>query len=332
MEKELKDFYKKRHGGYIKKEDDERFLQELNRTLQKAEQAGYRDLPIEHPYIFVFGLPRSGTTLITQLIAHAFDIGYINNFMARFYLAPLHGIRLSQIVLGENRETNFTSDYARTKLLTDIHEFGYFWRYWLKKEEIRGITQADQIENEIDWDGLKITLANMQQAFGKGMVFKNIFGSYHTEQLNRVLQKVIWVYIRRDPLDSAISILEARRKYYDDLNTWWSYMPVEYEKIKNLDYWRQIAGQVYYLRRYYNRISSSLPNVITIEYKELTANPGAVLAAINRKAGDWYDYSFKTVQEPPESFPFRSYAEREELREKFKILIKEFEQKENHHV
>jgi len=328
MEKELKDFYTKRHGGYVKKEDDEQFLQQLNKTLQKAEQEHYNDYSIEYPFIFVFGLPRSGTTLITQLFSHSFDIGYINNFMARFYLAPLHGIRLSQIILGKERKTNFQSDYARTTLLTDIHEFGYFWRYWLKKEEIRGITHAREMEKEIDWLGLKTTLANMQHAFGKGMIFKNIFGSYHTNKLNEVIQKVIWVYIRRDPLDSAVSILQARQKYYKDLNAWWSYMPVEYEKLKNLDYWRQIAGQVFYLRRYYEDKSRSLPNIVTIEYENLAENPVSVLEAVNRKSGQLFSYEFDIVEQPPVSFPFRTYNDKEEMKEKFRVLISEFEKKE----
>ena len=328
MEKELKDLYVKRQGEYVKRPEDENFLQELNQTLREKEQEWYRDYPIEHPFLFVYGLPRSGTTLITQLIAHSLDVGFINNLMARFYLAPLHGIRFSRALFGDQKATRFTSDYARTGELTDIHEFGYFWRYWLKKETFTGVTRAAQVEKEIDWQGLKKTLANMQHEFGKPMVFKNIFGSYHQVRLNEVLGKVLYIYIKRDILDSAISILEARKKYYSDLNTWWSYMPIEYEQIKDLDYWQQIAGQVYFLRRYYDRKSRELPNVLTVDYRQMAEHPSSVLDAINAKLQELFGVSIPRTGTPPERFPFRTYQDRTSERARFESLIKKFEQRE----
>lgn len=328
MEKKLTDFYRKRQGKYVKRPEDENFLEEFNQTLKEKEWSLYKDYEIEHPFLFVYGLPRSGTTLITQVIAHCMDVGFINNLMARFYLAPVHGIRFSRVVLGEQRSTNFSSDYARTTELADIHEFGYFWRYWLKKEEVEGVTHAAEIEKEIDWSGLKKTLANMQHEFNKAMVFKNIFGSYHQQKLTEVLEKVLFIYIKRDPLDSAISILEARKKYYTDLNTWWSYMPIQYDKIRDLDYWHQIAGQVFYLRRYYDRMSRELPNVLTVEYKDLTDRPAKVLENINQKLKALYGYTLPITDPPPNSFPFRTYQERIEERQKFQRLIREFEEKE----
>ena len=76
---------------------------------------------------------------------------------------------------------------------------------------------------------MRSVLARIQQEFDKPMVFKNIFGSYHLSKLKEILESVVYVYIERDPLDSAISILQARQKYYSDLNTWWSYSPIEYD-------------------------------------------------------------------------------------------------------
>ena len=123
---------KLRKTDYYKNEDEEAFLEKVNYVLQKEEWASYKDVSLKYPNIFVFGLPRSGTTIMSQFLIYAFRLGYINNFMARFWLAPLTGIKLSKKILGENQNTTFTSDYAKTMNLFDIHEFGYFWRYWLK--------------------------------------------------------------------------------------------------------------------------------------------------------------------------------------------------------
>lgn len=322
----LSELYAQRKGHYSKPKEEEDFLSQLNEHLAEKEQSYYKDYEIEFPFIFVFGLPRSGTTLITQVIAHCFKVGYINNFVARFYRAPIQGIRLSKIFFGNEKHSSFKSDYAKTSHFTDIHEFGYYWRYWLKKETFTGVTQADKIEKDIDWKGLRRSLANIQAEFKQPMVFKNIFGSYHITKLNDLLKKVIFIYITRDPLDSAISILDARRKYYKDPNTWWSYMPVEYEQLRNLDYWQQIAGQVFFLKKYYDKhISNPLvKNILTISYEELSKNPLKVIRDISEFSKSSFGAEIEVLKNPPKSFPFRVYNDRDEDKQKFKDLIADF--------
>lgn len=326
MSVSLKDLNKKRKEGYFKDPKEEYFLYEINKKLQAIEMKQYKNYRINYPFLFVFGLPRSSTTLISQIIAYCFDVGYINNFMARFWLAPIHGIRLSKIFLGQKKCKTFQSDYARTTELTDIHEFGYFWRYWLKKENLTDITQVKKREKYIDWKGLKKTLANIQHEFDKPFVFKNIFGSYHIVKLNEVLEKVLYIYIERDPLDVAISILDARKKFYNDLNSWWSYAPVEYNKIKDLNYYEQIAGQVYYLRQYYeNEITfSRLNNVIKVEYADLCANPQRSLARITQTSKELFNIDIELTNKPPKEFPIKTYAGRDEEKAKFKMLLEKF--------
>jgi hypothetical protein len=322
----LEALYSNRKGTFIKKPEDENFLKSLNLTLRVKEKSLYKNLDIDFPFIFIYGLPRSGTTLTSQLLSQCLDVGYINNFMARFYLAPLHGIRLSKLIYGDQHKTNFQSEYARTSELTDIHEFGYFWRYWLKKEKFSGVTHADKMESEIDWQGLKNILANIQHEFGKSMLFKNIFGSYHLKKLNDVLGKVIYIYIKRDLLDTTVSILDARRRYYSDPNTWWSYMPVEFEKIKDLDYWHQIAGQVFFLKRYYDSATNDqeLNNVIEIQYKDLTSDPAGFLDTINKRVNSLFGHSIEVVNQPPRKFEFKTYENRDEEKEHFAQLLDEF--------
>jgi hypothetical protein len=327
MGQSLRNLNEERRAEYHKNSQDEDFLLELNRALQSRELALYGDYNIEHPFIFVFGLPRSGTTLITQLIAYSLDVGYINNLIARFWLAPVHGTRLSKNILGNLKGTSFQSDYARTSELADIHEFGYFWRFWLQKETFADIIHVKEREKSIDWSGLKKALSNVQHEFQKPMVFKNIFGSYHLQKLSDELGKVLYVYIERDPLDVAISILNARKKYYSDLNRWWSYTPVEYDRIKDLDYWEQIAGQIYFLSRYYERVIGESPgiHVIHVAYRELCAHPGKLLGLIQRRCEDILQYNLDIINEPPEEFPCNVYRNHDEEKDKFKRLLQKFE-------
>jgi len=326
MNQNFKDLNQYRKDSYKKDEQNENFLEEFNRHLLSKEINEYQDHPVRYPFLFVIGLPRSGTTLLTQLIAHTFDISYINNLAARFFLAPLHGIKFSHTVLGEERVSDFQSDYARTHNLNDIHEFGYFWRYWLNKHTFEDIVHAKKLEPEINWNGLKKVLTTLQNETQKPFVFKNIYGSYHMEKFVEMLQKVVFIFIERDELDTAVSILNARKKYNTDLNVWWSYQPPEYHQIKDLDYWSQIAGQIHYLKKFYLEEMGKLPekNRMHLSYREMCENPARVIQRIRDVCKMHGDYDLPPVHNPPDEFPYRSYNNAETEKRIFEEKLREF--------
>lgn len=329
MKTTFQDLNKIRKAGYKKDTSQENFLLNMNQALFPLEQKLYPDTEPEHPFIFVFGLPRSGTTLTSQVLAYSIDAGYINNFTARFWLAPVHGIRLSRFVLGPEASTAFQSDYAKTSNLADIHEFGYFWRFWLKKESMEDITQVREREDRIDWPGLKRALTGIQHEFGKPFVCKNIYGSYHIQNLKELLSRVLYVYVERDPLDTAVSILDARRKFYKDPNTWWSYVPIEYDAIKDLNYWEQIAGQIHFLKRFYDTETGKLESddVIRVRYPDLCERPEHMLRTICSLCKEKWNYPIQFSNPHPGPFPFRTYTDREEEKATFAALIRKFEEK-----
>ena len=311
------ELYARRRGAYAKDPSGERFLGELNEYLAPRELDLYEDREVEHAFVFVLGLPRSGTTLLSQLLAYCLDAGYVNNFAARFWRAPVHGIRLARLIAGDAEEPSFESDYARTRSLLDIHEWGYFWRFWLRKHSFDDVVHAREREDEIDWAGLRLTLANVQHEFGKPLVAKNMLGAYHLPRLRRELGPVVYVLIERDPLDAAVSILDARRKYYDDPRAWWSYIPPEYPLLKDRDEWEQIAGQVHYLARFYDRALAEVGEdaVVRVSYEQLARDPASVLAAVSERAGAGIR------QQPPHEFPFRVHADRAEDKQRFAALL-----------
>src|SRR5690606_532862 len=55
----------------------EQILESLNRNLLAADKAFLRSgLDEEYSTIHIFGVPRSGTTLVNQYLASALDVGY----------------------------------------------------------------------------------------------------------------------------------------------------------------------------------------------------------------------------------------------------------------
>lgn len=317
---DFNEFNRQRTDKYHKDQSEEDFLTGFNRYLRERERQLYGDYPITHPFLFVFGPPRSGTTLLTQLIAHGLDVGYINNLMARFWMAPVHGIRFSKAVLDSHSEISFQSDYAHTENLGDIHEFGYFWRNLLQIHSMDDIVHVKEQEEAIDWGDVRTVLANILQEFGKPMVFKNIYGAYYLQRLQQELGPVIGICIERDELDDAVSILRAREEYYGDPNVWWSYTPPEYDQLKDLDYHRQIAGQIHYLKRFYEQEIARMgtERVAVIQYEDLCRNPGGVLEKIIAIADEVYNFHLERAVDVPEQFTFRTYTDQEAEKRKFK--------------
>jgi len=90
-----------------------------------------------HP-IFVVGLPRSGTTLVSQAMARRFNVGYSSNIAALFVSAPLVGALVHQRFHTEVPPTPFESSFGQTTNAMDVHEYGRFWRgqFGLQTNEI----------------------------------------------------------------------------------------------------------------------------------------------------------------------------------------------------
>jgi LPS sulfotransferase NodH len=171
-------------------------------------------------------------------------------------------------------------------------------------------------------------LANVQHELGRPVVAKNVLGAHHMPRLRDVLGQVFWVWVERDPLDACISILDARRHYYGDESRWWSYVPPEYPELEGLDAPGQIAGQVHYLGRFYDRALAEVAGTsVRIRYEELCASPAAVLDAVGDTIERAHGVRIPLRQEPPPSFGFRTYADRDADKETFARLLDDLRRK-----
>lgn len=264
---------------YRKNPAEEAFLDRLNDILAPHEQQDYRDLPEAYPSLFIVGTPRSGTTLLTQLLAAHTSIGYVNNLIAAFWRAPVYGIRLSEKLMPRGARSTFESNFGRTRDISEPHEFGYFWSAHLGYKELR---ERQPGQAAIDWQRLRLVLVNMQHAFRSPVMFKAGLLGWHIRDVHGVLSKSCWIYVNRDPIQTALSLLEIRERFLGSIHKWASLKPLEYSWLQDEPPWRQVAGQVYYLhRRYTEQLAAIDPgSVLTISYRELCQAPEGVLHRI----------------------------------------------------
>ena len=283
--------------------NQEAFLETLNRTLAATHDREYRDLPETYPTLHIVGVPRSGTTLLSQLISMHLQVGYIDNLIAAFWQAPLYGIRLSQKLLSEGTGSDFKSRYGRTLGIREPHEFGYFWRSVLGYHDLS--EQESSHERRIDWNRLRTILVNMTHEFAAPVVFKSFLIGWHIRRLQRLLPLTCFVHLRRDPLESAVSLCAMRRQLGDPATTWTSLKPREYAWLKDEPLPRQLAGQVYFLDRRLTEQLSGVPaaRVLEISYTDLCADPSQVLAQVQDLLAR-ADAPVVRVGRPPPCFPY----------------------------
>jgi LPS sulfotransferase NodH len=266
--------------SYAKDPDDESFLQHLNEALRPHEIERYRDLDEQYPTLHVVGAPRSGTTLLTQLVASRFAIGNISNLAAAFWQAPVHGVRLSKKLLGWGNPSKLASDYGRTPDIWEPHEFGYFWSEALGYRELSEPT--DPSADPVDWSRLRRVLVNMTAAAGAPIVFKSFMLGFYTAEVQAVLPRTCFVLIHRDPVENALSILRMRRTYSGDENAWTSVKPREYPQLVGDSAVAQAAAQALLVERSYRRAFARVGgrNCLVLSYEAVCEDPRAALDSV----------------------------------------------------
>jgi len=272
----------------LKKFETHDLIIQLNKTLAEKEKSFYSQEQ-KLPPVFIAGAPRSGTTLLYQVLVSAFDIGYIDNISAKFWDAPLSGLVLSDEIYPFEKRilTNFNSEYGFTSEPLGPHEFGYFWRRWFDYKETHELS-VEQLD-KIDKENLKRTIFSMNNVLNKPVAFKNAVAiTLQIEYLAKTFSGAIILSIEREPLYNAQSILEARLRSGNP-EEWFSAKPAEYLKLKDKSYIEQVVGQVYFCNekisraRNYVRHSDNSARWIDIKYEELCEAPDNIIDIIDEK-------------------------------------------------
>ncbi len=262
-------------GAFRKDPADEAFLGDFNHALADFEDGSYGDLPEEFPTLHVIGAPRSGTTLLYQVLGSGLDIGYVNNLVATFWRAPVTGLRLARKLGLDRLESSFDSAFGRTRSVSEPHEFGYFWNYHLRYPDL---SERDPDHGAtIDWERLSRVIINMSACIGRPISFKPMLLIWHLEALAQAMPRTSYIWIRRERRNTALSLLKMRRSLRGTENEWASLKPAA---VPDEDPpWRQVAAQVVLLEQRIARAAKTLgpERVLEVHYDDLCAQPMTVL-------------------------------------------------------
>lgn len=259
-----------------------------NRALQPLERALtlWAATRSHHPLLFIVGLPRSGTTVTHQLLARHLRVGFISNFVARSWMAPLVGTYRYFARFGRGpHEVPLTSHLGRSEGPHGPHEFGWFWQFHMDGP-------PDELDDEsaarVDWSAIQRELVGLTTVWNAPVVLKNLnHVDCNISYFARHLPDARFLYVRRDARFVAQSILESRLKRYGNEETWWSVRPRGAEAWGSLSALEQVARQVRAVRA---RIEGALsaptaPPHLNVDYATLAADPASTLQRIAEFAG-----------------------------------------------
>ena len=226
---------------------------------------------VEYPPIFIVGAPRTGSTVLYQSITNQADVLYIDNLVCLFFSNFLFGFWLSNSIFKQKAHNCFQSEYGDTSNYGwhAPSECGSFWYRWLPAN--RHFVDHNEIAIE-DIEEIKVEIAETSNYFKKSIIFKNLNAGQRLRMLVKAFPDAKFIFVRRDPLYTAQSIIKAKRKLKIPGNQFWSIMPPNVDELKKLDWHEQIVKQIYYIEKQIAEDLQLFPkqNVYEVNYTELT--------------------------------------------------------------
>lgn len=237
-----------------------------NPSVQKMS-----DKPSDHHPVFIIGAPRTGSTILYQLLTFFLNISYFDNLTNLCRNNPYFGMQISNLVYKDKGHNSFKSHYGRTEKLHDPSEFGQFWRKWIGND----IDYVDS--NDVSKDGIN-KMHNYLYAiinnWSKPLLIKNLYFSQRLKLIKEIAPDSKFIIIEREPLYTVQSLYVGYTKNAKSLNDWWSIRPVNFKEIEVLPPIERITKQIYYLEKQMYEDLKMYPKsgILRIQYEFLDNN------------------------------------------------------------
>ncbi len=225
--------------------------------------------PDYHP-VFIIGAPRTGSTILYQMITNYLDVLYIDNLISLARDNLFFGFWLSNRIFKDKPHNSSESKYGNTSSegLHAPSEAGQFWYRWIPPGKI--YLNSDDIPDK-KVEEIKKNIYSIINRYNKTFIIKNNYTSQRLKLIKKVAPQSKFIFIKRNPLFAAQSIVLTRQSIYGEKNIWWSIKPKNYEEIKDLTYIEQVVKQIYYIeKQIITDIKLFKPhNLLTVNYDEI---------------------------------------------------------------
>jgi len=247
-----------------------KFLSRFIRIWENNFLIKYGNRNLKHQPIFIIGAPRTGSTILYQMITNRLDVQYIDNIACNFHRNIFFGMWLSNKLFKNRPHNSSISSFGNTSAsgLRAPSECGFFWYRWLPTDrhfiDFNDFSKktAEEIRQEI---------TAVINYFNKPIIFKNLNAGQRLRLIQACFPEAKFIFIKRNPYFTAQDILESKRKLGLKDEDYWSIKPKNILKLKTMKWPEQIVKQVYYLERQIVRDQKLFPvdNFLELEYVDL---------------------------------------------------------------
>jgi hypothetical protein len=236
--------------------------------------------PPTKPLVLIVGAPRSGTTLLYQVLAHFLPVTYLTNLSALFPRAPITASRLFR-----PRATAVTthSYYGNTAGLGGPNDGFHVWNRWLGEDRYR----AAETLTDAQADEMRRFFGAWTAAFDRPFLNKNNRNADCIALLGRTLPEARFVVVRRDPVYVAQSLLIARQQIQGDKSRKWGLRSLDQEADQGpLGYVDSVCVQIADIERRITEACRTLPpeRVVAVQYERFCEQPAAVIGEVAERA------------------------------------------------
>ncbi len=247
-----------------------KWLSPLISIFEKPKIRKYGTQLSQHSPVFIIGVPRSGTTILYQLITQIFNVTYFNNFVNLSRENLYFGSWLSHKIFKGKPHNSYISNYGNTKEsgLSAPSEIGNFWYRWIPRNKIY-IKENDLTHEEKQ--EIYNNFSSIINRYNQPLVIKNLYLSQRLRLIYDIFPKAKFIYVKRSPLFTAQSLFLGRRKHNRNISEWWSIEPKNVQEIKNLSALEQVVAQTYYIDKqiYEDLLLFPRENILNIQYEEI---------------------------------------------------------------
>jgi len=233
--------------------------------------------PRESQPIFIVGPPRTGSTLLFELLISIYRTAYITNLSSLLFRSPVLAVKL-QSSLGFLHNFSGQSKYGFIPGLTAPSEAGILFRRWFGDEN----HTKDKIPDLLHVRIVRASVNAISDTMRGPFISKNLNNSMRLNRINQAFPNAIYLFMRRDPVYTAQSILLSRRNLFGTDKLWFSVKPPDYQKLADLDPLEQVVSQIKFIEDYLQNVfkERKIANVMEIWYEELCSNWQNVLEQI----------------------------------------------------
>lgn len=238
------------------------------------------------PVVFILAAPRTGSTMLYQLMAKCLRLHYFSNYVVEYFPThPLVGTVIESIIADDLADgISLRSRYGETAGLHEPSEATKLLDNWFPHEH-PSETASDRIRRG-KRPHLVDTVSGVTSFTGLPLVIKNAWNCFRVKELAAAFPAARFVWLRRDIVSSSFSALKARRRQGDPSEIWNSASPANYAEIRGLPYIEQVVEQQYWTN---DAVAKSLRDFVPAEqwvevwYEDVLAEPLAALEMIDER-------------------------------------------------